>query len=246
MFFHHVLQYFGVGILHPAQLVGLGLNALQPRRKRLAHAIEYRTGNTYYVVAHDGLLGGNDVVGQIGFERGQTAAPEQVAILADLGEQGLLRRDGKHPVRFDAQGARGLPPLRLDGSLDFGRVLMSSHKVSILLSAATRPARASPRQPLIWFCHISRSLRVTPVSAASTNSTACALGNMFRVNSGSLPRALRPGVSRTTNPCWSRGGETDQRMAPLRDLHRGRRLAPPVHAGAQFLAVQAQLFRLLP
>src|SRR3569833_1796897 len=54
-------------------------------------------------------------------------------------------------------------------------------------------------------CHMSMSLRVTPVSAASTNSTACALGSMLSVSSGSLPRALRPGVSRIARPCCSKG-----------------------------------------
>ena len=76
----------------------------------------------------------------------------------------------------------------------------SSHMLSILLSTTRRPAPAP-----IWLRQTSMSLRVTPVSAARINSTACAFGIRFRVSSGSVPMAFRPGVSRITRPCFSSG-----------------------------------------
>ena len=53
--------------------------------------------------------------------------------------------------------------------------------------------------------HTSRSVLVTPASAASRNSTACAFGSRLSVSSGSVPIAFRPGVSRMTSPCCSSG-----------------------------------------
>jgi len=81
-------------------------------------------------------------------------------------------------------------------------VFSASHSPSILLSTAmwlwVTPSPTMCRQT-------SRSLLVTPVSAASTNKTACALGTSDSVSSGSVPIAFSPGVSRMTRPCLSSG-----------------------------------------
>ena len=79
--------------------------------------------------------------------------------------------------------------------------LRSSQSRSILFSTTIERGT----RPCTYFSQSARSLAVTPVSVASRNSTACALGIMLTVSSGSLPRALRPGVSRITRPLFSSG-----------------------------------------
>ena len=81
-------------------------------------------------------------------------------------------------------------------------VFSASHRPSILLSTAMW--FLWPASPTTWR-QTSRSLLVTPVSAASTNSTACAFGTSDSVSSGSVPIAFSPGVSRITRPCRSSG-----------------------------------------
>ena len=78
----------------------------------------------------------------------------------------------------------------------------SSQRPSILLSTTKRPARCAG---LMRSRQTSMSVRVTPASAARTNSTACALGIRFSVSSGSAPIAFSPGVSITTSPVSSSG-----------------------------------------
>ncbi|KAF1042158.1 MAG: hypothetical protein GAK34_02847 [Delftia tsuruhatensis] len=88
--------------------------------------------------------------------------------------------------------------------------LRLSHSVSILLSTTSRES-ASACWPdaascgSTWSRQMARSDLVTPVSAASTKTTAWAWGMRLTVSSGSAPTAFRPGVSRMTSPCLSRG-----------------------------------------
>ena len=83
-------------------------------------------------------------------------------------------------------------------------VLKASHRVSILLSTTRRASVASPS---VIRCsrQIDRSDLVTPVSAPRMKTTACAWEIRLTVNSGSAPMAFKPGVSRMTSPCLSRG-----------------------------------------
>ena len=82
---------------------------------------------------------------------------------------------------------------------------MSSHRPSILLRITRRPERVVGSAPARWSFQTSRSVLVTPESAARMNSTACAEGSSESVSSGSVPIALRPGVSRMTSPCFRSG-----------------------------------------
>ncbi len=68
-----------------------------------------------------------------------------------------------------------------------------------------RPERVAGSSPARCRFHTSRSVLVTPASAARMNSTACAFGSRLSVSSGSVPIAFNPGVSRMTSPCCSSG-----------------------------------------
>ena len=68
-----------------------------------------------------------------------------------------------------------------------------------------RAAFVASSSPARCAFQTSRSVLVTPASAASRNSTACAFGSRLSVSSGSVPIAFRPGVSRMTSPCCSSG-----------------------------------------
>ena len=80
-------------------------------------------------------------------------------------------------------------------------VASGSTSVSILFSTTKRSRLLPPRCSR----QIARSDLVTPVSAASTNTVACADGSSDSVSSGSAPMAFRPGVSSTTRPRSSSG-----------------------------------------
>ena len=82
---------------------------------------------------------------------------------------------------------------------------ISSHSPSILLRITRRPARVASSVPARCSFQTSRSVFVTPVSAARMKSTACADGSSDSVSSGSVPIALSPGVSRITSPCFRSG-----------------------------------------
>ena len=57
----------------------------------------------------------------------------------------------------------------------------------------------------IYVNKISKSDLVTPVSMANKNRTACALGIIESVSSGSAPKAFKPGVSKIAKPLLSKG-----------------------------------------
>ena len=103
-----------------------------------------------------------------------------------------------------------------------------SCRVSTLFNTTKRAIDGSLR----CCCHTARSLRVTPVSAPSTNSAAWALGSRPRVSSGSAPMAFRPGVSSTTRPwrssgcgrlmmAWRQAGTSTQPSGPTGGLSCG-------------------------
>ena len=81
----------------------------------------------------------------------------------------------------------------------------SSQRPSILFRMTIRPRRVAASSPARCRRHTSRSVFVTPASAARMNSTACACGSSDSVSSGSVPIAFSPGVSRMTSPCFSSG-----------------------------------------
>ena len=154
----------------------------------------------------DVALRGNELPRQRLLERGQPASREQRVVAVDLGHQRLLRRHGEHLRRGHAQHLRRVAHLPVDFGVDLGlrtsgrptaRRSCSGRRCARPWSRASSPARC-------WF-QTSRSVLVTPASAARTNSTACALGSRFSVSSGSVPIAFRPGVSRITRPCCSSG-----------------------------------------
>ena len=68
-----------------------------------------------------------------------------------------------------------------------------------------RPDLLAASSPERWSFQTSRSVLVTPASAARMKSSACAFGSRLSVSSGSVPIAFRPGVSRITSPCCSSG-----------------------------------------
>ena len=81
----------------------------------------------------------------------------------------------------------------------------SSQRLSILFRTTIRAAWCAEAPPARSRFHTSRSDRVTPASAASTNRTTCAPDSTLSVSSGSAPMALSPGVSMITRPCRSSG-----------------------------------------
>ena len=90
--------------------------------------------------------------------------------------------------------------------------LKLSQSVSTLLSTTSREAASKSSPPALpapagntWSRQMARSDLVTPVSAPSKKTTACACGIRFTVSSGSAPTAFKPGVSRITKPCRSKG-----------------------------------------
>ena len=85
-----------------------------------------------------------------------------------------------------------LRPVIADGGATFREV---DHARARLLHWMMAPLVVA-----MWRFQISRSLRVTPVSAPSTKTTALAEGMSERVSSGSAPTALSPGVSRMLRP----------------------------------------------
>ena len=99
---------------------------------------------------------------------------------------------------------RAAPGARSRASIS-SSVFRSSHRPSILLRMTMRPALVAGSSPARCWFHTSRSVLVTPASAARMNSSACALGSRLSVSSGSVPIAFRPGVSRITRPCCSSG-----------------------------------------
>ncbi len=81
----------------------------------------------------------------------------------------------------------------------------SSQRLSILFRTTIRAALCAEASPARSRFHRSRSERVTPASAASTNRMTCAPDSTLSVSSGSAPMALSPGVSMITRPCRSSG-----------------------------------------
>ena len=80
----------------------------------------------------------------------------------------------------------------------------ASHIVSILLSTTNRD-EWSVLSVIRCSRQMARSDLVTPASAAKINTTACAWGIRLTVSSGSAPIAFKPGVSKITKPCFSKG-----------------------------------------
>ena len=80
-------------------------------------------------------------------------------------------------------------------------VSSGSASMSTLLSTTKQAIDWPPRCSF----QTDRSDLVTPASAPSRNSAACAPGSRPSVSSGSVPIAFRPGVSSTTSPRASSG-----------------------------------------
>ena len=98
--------------------------------------------------------------------------------------------------------------------------LKSSQRPSILLRMTRRPDLIAASSPARCWFHTSRSVLVTPASAARMNRTACAFGRRLSVSSGSVPIAFKPGVSRIDEALLQEGmREVDDGVPPAGDVH---------------------------
>jgi len=202
---NHRLDHVQVLATERLEFGDLAVGGSEACRHRCLGGLDDIANLARHALAHVALARWDDVLGQFDLERQQPALLEQRMVGLDLAEQALLRRYRKHLPPVDSRARAVSSAWRAMLALTAASSRSSSHSVSILLSTAMQPLWPAPRAVLRCRCQTSMSDLVTPVSAASRNSTACALGSMLMVSSGSVPKAFRPGVSSTTKPCFSSG-----------------------------------------
>ena len=137
-----------------------------------------------------------------------------------LASSALLRGHGEDLCRRNRRASARCGTWRSISASTRHGLRRSSHRPSILFRMTRRPAWSTHRRrPGVLF-HTSRSVLVTPASAAQDEQECVRIGQQCdSVSSGSVPIAFRPGVSRITRPCCSkRMREVDHRVAPARNV----------------------------
>ena len=185
-----------------------------------AHARRQRADLDLRRGADDVALGGNELSRQRMLERRQAASRQQRVVAVDLGDAAPSAPTRRTPAPAGCRAScASRAHLALDLGVDLASALSSSHRPSILFRTTMRPPCVAASSPASAAFQTSRSVFVTPASAARMNSTACAFGSRLSVSSGSVPIAFKPGRVEDDQPLLQqRMREIDDRVTPARNV----------------------------